>query len=58
MFRQLQHHEWLVSETSTPVITANWEEDSNERWTVPFGLGIGRLFKISKRPVDCKLQTF
>jgi hypothetical protein len=44
--------------TSTPVITANWEEDSGERWTVPFGLGIGRLIKIHKQPVDCKLQTF
>jgi len=44
--------------TSTPVITANWEEDSDERWTVPFGLGIGRLIKIHKQPVDCKLQTF
>lgn len=44
--------------TSTPVITANWEEDSGERWTVPFGLGIGRLTKIRKQPIDCKLQTF
>ena len=44
--------------TSTPVITANWKENSDERWTVPFGLGIGRLIKIGKQPIDFKLQTF
>lgn len=44
--------------TSTPVITANWKADSDERWTVPFGLGIGRLIKIGKQPVDIKLQPF
>jgi hypothetical protein len=44
--------------TSTPVITANWEEDSDERWTVPFGLGIGRLVKIGNQPIDFKVQSF
>jgi hypothetical protein len=44
--------------TSTPVITANWEEDSDERWTVPVGLGVGRLVKFGKQPVDFKLQPF
>ena len=44
--------------TSTPVITANWEADSSDQWTVPFGLGIGRLVKFGKQPVDFKLQPF
>lgn len=44
--------------TSTPLITANWEADSDERWTVPFGAGVGRLVKFGKRPVDFKLQAF
>ncbi len=44
--------------TSTPVITANWEADSDERWTIPFGLGIGRLVKFGKQPVDFKVQPF
>jgi hypothetical protein len=47
---------WYI--TSTPVITANWEADSDERWTIPFGLGIGRLVKFGKQPVDFKLQPF
>jgi len=44
--------------TSTPVITANWEADSDDRWTIPFGLGIGRLVKFGKQPVDFKVQPF
>ena len=47
---------WYI--TSTPVITANWEADSDDRWTIPFGLGIGRLVKFGKQPVDFKLQPF
>jgi hypothetical protein len=44
--------------TSTPVITANWEADEDERWTVPFGLGVGRLIRIGKQPIDIKVQPF
>jgi len=44
--------------TSTPVITANWEADSDQRWTIPFGLGVGRLIKIGKQPIDFKVQPF
>jgi len=44
--------------TSTPLITANWQADSDSRWTVPFGGGVGRLVKIGNQPVDFKLQAF
>lgn len=44
--------------TSTPLITANWEADSDDRWTVPFGGGVGRLVKFGKQPVDFKIQGF
>ena len=44
--------------TSTPVITANWEADSDQRWTIPFGLGVGRLVKFGDQPVDFKIQPF
>ncbi len=48
---------WYLS--STPVISANWEADSDDRWTVPFGLGVGRLVKIGGTlPVDVKVQPF
>jgi hypothetical protein len=34
--------------TSSPLITANWESEKSNRWTIPLGGGIGRLFKLEK----------
>lgn len=47
---------WYLS--STPIITANWEADSGNEWTIPFGGGIGRLVKFGKLPVDFKLAAY
>lgn len=47
---------WYLS--TTPVITANWEADSGNRWTVPIGGGIGRLVKSGKIPIDYKLTAY
>lgn len=47
---------WYLS--STPTITADWEADSDDRWTVPFGGGVGRLVKFGQKLVDLKLQGF
>lgn len=44
--------------TSSPIITANWEADSNNRWTIPLGGGFGRLFKVGKLPINTQLQAF
>ncbi len=44
--------------TSSPIITANWEANSNNKWTIPFGGGFGRLFKIGRLPVNTQLQAF
>ena len=37
--------------TSAPLIAANWEESSDNRWTVPLGGGIGRIIKLEKMAV-------
>ncbi len=42
--------------TSSPTITANWEADSDDRWTVPIGGGVGRLVRFGEQAVDFKLQ--
>lgn len=47
---------WYI--TSSPIITANWKADSDNTWTVPFGGGFGRLFKIGKLPVNTQVQAF
>jgi len=44
--------------TSSPVITANWKATSGNEWTVPFGGGFGRLFRIGKLPVNLQAQAF
>lgn len=47
---------WYLN--TSPVITANWEADSNERWTVPLGLGIGRLVQHGRQPIDYRLAAY
>jgi hypothetical protein len=47
---------WYLS--SAPIITANWKADSGDRWTVPFGGGIGKIFRIGKQPMNAVAQAF
>jgi len=47
---------WYLS--SAPIITANWEAGGDDRWTVPFGGGFGRLFKVGKLPINTQVQAF
>ncbi|MCP4404465.1 MAG: transporter [bacterium] len=44
--------------TSAPAITANWEADSDDRWTIPFGGGLGKIVKIGKLPLNCQLSAY
>jgi len=44
--------------TSTPTISANWEASSGNKWTVPFGGGIGKIVKSGKVPMDYKLTAY
>jgi hypothetical protein len=46
---------YLVSE---PAFTANWEASGGQRWTVPIGGGVGRLFTIGEQPINIRLQGF
>ncbi len=44
--------------TSAPIITANWEADSGNKWTVPFGGGVGKIFKIGKQPLNGQVSAY
>lgn len=44
--------------TSAPIITANWEADSDNTWTVPFGGGFGKVHRIGKQPINMSVQAF
>lgn len=43
---------WYVN--SAPIITANWEADSGNQWTVPLGAGFGKLFRWGKLPINAQ----
>ena len=43
---------------TAPIITANWEADSKNRWTVPLGGGFGKIFKIGNQPINAQLSLY
>lgn len=47
---------WYV--TSAPIITADYNRDSSDRWTIPFGGGFGRLITAGKVPVNVSMQAY
>ena len=44
--------------TTSPLITANWEADSDNTWTVPVGGGVGRIMRFGRQPVNLSLAGF
>jgi hypothetical protein len=43
---------------SSPVITANWSAPSGQRWSLPIGGGVGKIFNIGDQPMNASLQAF
>jgi len=41
-----------------PIITANWTQSGTNRWTVPFGIGVGKFFRIGRMPITTRAQAF
>jgi hypothetical protein len=44
--------------TFSPIITADWKADTHNQWTVPFGLGIGQIFRIGQVPVNASASLY
>ena len=49
-------HGWYL--TSAPQNIANWHATSRNRWTIPIGGGIGRVFSINKEEVHLSCQAY
>ncbi len=49
-------HAWYL--TTSPVLTFNWQAPSSEEWLVPFGGGVGKIFKLGKLPLNGSVQAF
>jgi hypothetical protein len=43
---------------SNATVTADWTKEQSERWTVPVGGGVGKLFYVGPLPVSASLQAF
>jgi len=44
--------------TTAPIITANWEADSDNKWTIPLGGGVGRVFRVGKQNINTSVQAY
>jgi len=44
--------------TSSPILTANWQAEPHGIWTIPFGGGVGKIFKLGKLPLNGTLQMY
>jgi hypothetical protein len=40
------------------IITANWQAESSNRWTIPLGGGVGKLFAIGSQKINTKLEAY
>jgi hypothetical protein len=47
---------WFI--TSKPIISANWKASSGERWLVPVGGGIGKVFRIGRFGLSLEAEAF
>jgi hypothetical protein len=43
---------------SSPILTVDWNAPSGEKWTVPLGGGIGKIFHFGKLPVNTQLSGY
>jgi len=46
---------YLVTAAS---IGADWEASNDERWTIPIGGGVGRVFRLGEQTVNAHMQAF
>ena len=44
--------------TTSSIITANWKADSDNRWTVPLGAGIGKIMTWGTQPVNMQVHGY
>jgi hypothetical protein len=44
--------------TSAPILTVDWKADSGQKWTVPVGGGVGKIFHLGKLPVNTQLSAY
>ncbi|RZL91892.1 MAG: hypothetical protein EOP82_11680 [Variovorax sp.] len=44
--------------TTSPINTVNWKAQGGQKWTVPLGGGVGKIFHFGKLPVNMSLSAY
>ena len=44
--------------TTAPIMTADWNANSDNRWTVPVGGGVGKIVKLGRLPLNLQLGAY
>jgi hypothetical protein len=47
---------WYVG--TSPIITANWKADRDNRWTVPLGASVGKIVRLGGLPANVQVGGF
>jgi hypothetical protein len=47
---------WAVG--TAPIVTADWDADSDDRWTIPWGLQVSKVVRFGSRPVNLLLGYY
>lgn len=47
---------WFL--TTSPMITANWMADEGNKWTVPFGAGVGKVFAVGPQMLNGNMAGY
>ena len=43
---------------SAPIITVNWKAPEGQKWIIPLGAGVGKLFRLGKLPVNAQVGAY
>lgn len=43
---------------SAPIVTADWKAESGQQWTVPLGMGVGKILRFGSLPVNTQVGAY
>ena len=56
LIRRKLNKDWFLK--YSPIITANWNVESDQRWLVPLGGGVGREFDLFSKPASLSFEAY
>jgi len=47
---------WYLS--SAPILSSNWKAEAGDKWVIPFGGGLGKVFHMGRQPLNGSVQAY